>query len=65
MKAKGRFAEVTVTKSKLGKIVRMEDRLFGGCRYALFDAKGNFVEEFTDFNEANRRLYGEPGKEHA
>lgn len=63
MRPKGRFSEAIVAKNGNGKIVRMEDKLFGGCKYILFDAEGNFVEEFNDFNKANRRLRGEPGKE--
>lgn len=40
-----RTREKTVCKNKNGKIVCFEDLMFGGTRYALFDANGNYVKD--------------------
>lgn len=38
-----RFKEKTIYKNKNGKIVCFEDMMFGGTRYVLFNADGNYV----------------------
>lgn len=44
---KNRFREKTIYKNKNGKIIAIEDRLFGGTRYTLHDSDGNFVKELS------------------
>ena len=40
-----RYKEKTLYKNKNGKIISLEDKLFGGIKYLLFDSKGNLVKE--------------------
>ena len=40
-----RIKEQTVYKNKNGKIVCIEDMMFGGTRYMLFNADGNYVKD--------------------
>ncbi len=40
-----RIKEKTVYKNKNGKIVCIEDMMFGGTRYMLFNADGNYVKD--------------------
>lgn len=42
---KNRFREKTIHKNKNGKIIRYEDLMFGGFKYVLFDANGDYVKE--------------------
>ena len=42
---KQRFRERTVHKNKNGKIISIEDLMFGGTRYVLFDASGNYLKD--------------------
>lgn len=37
--------ERTIHKNKNGKIICIEDMLFGGTRYVLFDTDGNYVKD--------------------
>ena len=39
--------EKLIYKNKNGKIVRFEDTRFGGTRYVLFDAAGNYVRDLS------------------
>lgn len=40
-----RIKEKTVYKNKNGEIVCIEDMMFGGTRYMLFNADGNYVKD--------------------
>lgn len=40
-----RIKEKTVYKNKNGKIVCIEDMMFCGTRYMLFNADGNYVQD--------------------
>ena len=40
-----RTKEKTIYKNKNGKIVCYEDAMFGGARYVLFNADGNYVKD--------------------
>lgn len=40
-----RIKEKTVYKNKNGKIVCIEDMMFGGTRYMLFNADENYVKD--------------------
>lgn len=40
-----RTKEKTIYKNKNGKIVCYKDMMFGGTRYALFNANGNYVKD--------------------
>lgn len=40
-----RFKEKTIYKNKNGKIVCFEDMMFGGTKYVLFNADGNYVRD--------------------
>ena len=40
-----RYKHKTLYKSKKGKIVSLEDKMFGGVKYVLLDTKGNLVKE--------------------
>ncbi len=42
---KQRFKEKTVYKNGDGKIICIEDRLFGGTRYVLLDNAGSYVQD--------------------
>lgn len=39
--------ESIVYKNKNGKIVKFEDTRFGGTRYVLFNADGNYVKDIS------------------
>ena len=39
------FKEKTIYKNKNGKIVCFEDTRFGGTRYVLFNAGGNYEKD--------------------
>ena len=40
-----RIKEKTIYKNKNGKIVCYEDMMFGGTKYVLLDANGNYVKD--------------------
>ena len=40
-----RIKEKTIYKNKNGKIICFEDMMFGGTRYVLFNADGNYVRD--------------------
>ncbi len=40
-----RFREKTIYKNRNGSIVSLEDMMFGGTVYLLFDSDLNFVKE--------------------
>ena len=40
-----RIKEKTIHKNKNGKIVRFEDMMFGGTRYVLLNAGGDYVKD--------------------
>lgn len=40
-----RIKEKTICKNRNGKIVCFEDMMFGGTRYVLFNAVGNYVKD--------------------
>lgn len=40
-----RCKEKIIYKNECGKIVCLEDRLFGGTRYVLLDSAGNYVQD--------------------
>lgn len=40
-----RIKEKIIYKNKNGKIVCFEDMIFGGTRYVLFNADGNYVRD--------------------
>ena len=42
-----RFKEKTIYKNKNGKIVYFEDMVFGGAKYVLFNANGNYVKDIS------------------
>ena len=42
---KNRIREKTIYKNKNGEIIRYEDLMFGGFKYVLFDANGDYVKE--------------------
>lgn len=41
------FKEGIVYKNRKGKIVCLEDMMFGGTRYVLFDSNGNYVKDIS------------------
>lgn len=42
-----RIKERTIYKNKNGKIVCFENIMFGGTRYVLFNASGNYVKDIS------------------
>ena len=44
---KKRSKETIVYKNKNGKIICFEDVMFGGTKYTLFDADGNYVKDIS------------------
>lgn len=44
---KRRFKEKIIYKNSKGKIVGIEDIMFGGIRYVLFDANGNYLHDIS------------------
>lgn len=42
---KNHTKETVVYKNKNGKIICFEDVMFGGTKYILFDADGNYVKD--------------------
>ena len=42
---KRRFREKIIYKNSKGKIVKVEDVMFGGTKYMLFDSDGNYLHD--------------------
>ena len=42
---KKRFRRKIFYKNKKGKIVRVEDVMFGGTKYELYDSEDNYVKD--------------------
>ena len=44
---KHRFKEKTIYKNTNGEIIYIEDTMFGGTRYVLLNAQGNYVKDIS------------------
>ena len=45
---KSRFKERTIYTNKNGKIISLEDMMFGGIKYILLDTDGNYIKDIPN-----------------